>query len=168
MKIKSLTPTFTLAVALLLTACGGANLDPKEFIEEAARGGMGETQMSRIALQRSQNAEIKSFAEEMIGSHSKIDVELAGVAGKKGVTLPRETSSTQKSTASKLESLNGEAFDKEFVNALIKDHENTIKLFQTHASNSPDADIKAFAVANLPKFQEHLQHAQNLKAKMPQ
>lgn len=168
MKIKSLTTIFTLALAFVLLACARENLDPKEFIEEAARGGMGETQMSSIALQRSQNSEIKAFAEEMINSHSKINVELAGVAGRKGVILPRETSSTQKSTASRLETLNGEAFDKEFVNALIRDHENLIKLFQINASNSPDADIKAFAVANLPKLQEHLLHAQNLKAKMPQ
>lgn len=168
MKFTNLKSAALLTVALLLTACNETNPDPKNFIETAARGNLTEVQVSRIALQRSQNSEIKSFAQEMIEHHTAATNELAEIAGKKGVNLPREVSSSQSSQASRLEQMNGEAFDKQFVNVMLDDHNEDVKLFQTNANSSQDADIKAFAAKNLPALEAHLQRVKDLKAKMPQ
>lgn len=167
MKITNLKNVLILTLALLLAACGGASVDPKDFIEAATRGNLAEVQQSRIALQRSQNPEIKALAQEIIEHHTAATNELAAVAGKKGVNLPREVSSAQSSAASRLEQMSGEAFDKQFVNTMLDNHNDDIKIYQANAQNSQDADIKAYAAKTLPTLEAHLRRVAELKAKMP-
>ncbi|MDQ2746913.1 MAG: DUF4142 domain-containing protein, partial [Acidobacteriota bacterium] len=47
-----------------------------KFLSEAAQGGMTEIELSQMALEKSQNEEIKKYAQMMIEDHTKAGDEL--------------------------------------------------------------------------------------------
>lgn len=135
------------------------------FWMKAAQGGMMEVELGKLALQKSQNAEVKKFAQMMITDHDKANTELKTLAAKKNVTLPAEMSSSQKSTMEDLSKLSGAEFDKKYVEAMVEDHETDVELFEDNTGNS-DADIKAFATKTLPTLKSHLQMIKDIQSKM--
>jgi putative membrane protein len=64
-------------------------------------------------------------------------------------------------------SATGAAFDRAFIEAQIKAHQEAIALFEKQANGIGDADIKAFAQKQLPALRNHLKQAQDLQAKLP-
>ncbi len=156
-----------IAALIWLAGCSTAD-DPNKFITSAGNSGLAETQLSLIALQRSQTPEIKTYAQQMITDHTRTNTELAQLAGKKGVSLPREMDSAHKALARELEKLSGETFDKRYVDVMLEDHEKTITEFDTQIRVGSDSDVKAFARKQLPVLQEHLQMARDLRSKYPQ
>ena len=128
----------------------------RKFLEEAAQGGMAEVEMGRLATQRAGDASVREFGARMVSDHSAANAELKAIAAKKGMQLPSEVNSSQKSEIDKLSKMSGDEFDKEYMSAMVKDHEEDGKDFETQAKDGNDADIKAFAAKTLPKLQEHL------------
>lgn len=139
---------------------------PAAFMTEAARGGMAEIELSRLATTKSQNAEVKQYANQMIQDHTNASAELKQLAGKKSVTLPTDLDAEHKALKDKLSNLSGAAFDREYVNAMVADHEKTVDLFEAQAGGGTDADAKAFAAKTLPKLQGHLDMIKGMQTKM--
>ena len=63
-----------------------ANLSAKDktFVQNAAKGGMMEVAMGKMAEQSGQSADVKSFGKRMVTDHSKANNELMMLAEKKG------------------------------------------------------------------------------------
>lgn len=139
---------------------------PNGFMTEAAKGGMAEVELSRLATTKAQNAEVKKFAQKMIEDHTNANTELKQLASKKNVTLPSELDAAHKAVKDKLSGLSGAEFDKEYVNAMVTDHEKTVNLFKTQSDKGTDADAKAFASKTLPKLQGHLDMIKGIQGKM--
>jgi putative membrane protein len=98
----------------------------------------------------------------MIDDHTKANSELTRLAGQKNVTLPQEVNSDQKSEMDKLSKLTGADFDKEYIQYMVKDHEEDVAEFQKQANDGTDGDVKAFAAKTLPTLQSHLQMARDV------
>jgi putative membrane protein len=60
----------------------------------------------------------------------------------------------------------GAAFDRGFVEAQVKAHQEAITLFEKESSNGSDSDLKAFATKQLPALRAHLKQAQDLQTKL--
>ncbi|KAI3591515.1 hypothetical protein D9X30_3340 [Cupriavidus sp. U2] len=143
-----------------------AHSDSK-FIEDAAHSGHAEIEASKLAQQKSQNADVKSFADRMIHDHGKVGAELDALAAKKGVTTPKEPSTTQKSEIKALSALSGAKFDKMYASRIgVAAHESAVKTFREASNTAKDADVKAFAAKHLPDLEGHLQMARDLKKKV--
>jgi len=136
------------------------------FWADAAQSGMAEVALGNLALQKSQNEDVKRLAQMVVDDHSKANDQLKTLAASKSATLPADVSAKQKATMDKLNGLSGDAFDKEFVKTMVKDHEAAIKLFQKQADSGSDADVKAFATATLPTLRSHLDMANSLNTSM--
>ncbi len=139
---------------------------PNGFMTEAAKGGMAEIELSKLATTKAQNAEVKKYAQQMIQDHTNASAELKQLAGKKNVTLPTELDAEHKAIKDRLSGLSGAEFDKAYVNAMVSDHEKTVNLFKTQADGGMDADAKAFAAKTLPKLQGHLDMIKGIESKM--
>ena len=63
-------------------------------------------------------------------------------------------------------SATGAAFDRGFVEAQVKAHQEAIALFEQEATSGADAELKAFAQKQLPGLRNHLKQAQDLQAKL--
>ena len=64
------------------------NQEDKRFVQEAAAGGMAEVELSKIA-QKSENPDIKRFADRMVQDHMAANQELMSVTGGLGIDVPR-------------------------------------------------------------------------------
>jgi putative membrane protein len=141
---------------------GGAN----DFITEAAKGGMAEVELGKLASTKTQNAEVKKFAQKMVQDHSNANTELKSLAAKKNVTLPTDIGAEHKADMDKLSKLSGAEFDKEYVEAMVEDHEKDVKEFQMQADSATDPDVKAFAAKTLPTLKTHLEMIKSIQSKM--
>jgi putative membrane protein len=65
-----------------------------------------------------------------------------------------------------LQKLTGAAFDKEYLEDMISDHESTIALFAKYSLNASDTALKSFADNTQPALREHLKQARDLRAKI--
>ncbi len=146
---------------------GGAALSDadKKFINDAASGGLAEVEMGRLATKNGQSAEVKKFGQRMIDDHTKANNELSQLASSKGITPPKEPNSEQKSTMDRLSKLKGEAFDRAYMDDMVKDHTKDVAEFEKEANQGGDNDVKAFASKTLPTLQEHLRMAQSIAPK---
>jgi putative membrane protein len=54
-------------------------------------------------------------------------------------------------------------FDREYLEQMIDDHENVVKMFEKQSRDGEDTDAVAYARKHLSKMQQHLQHAIDLK-----
>ena len=150
---------------LLILACSSAK-DSAKFSTEAAQGGLAEVEMGRLAAQKAGNPSVREFGQRMVADHSKANAELKALAARKGLQLPSDMNSDQKSEMAKLEKLSGAEFDREYMSAMLKDHEEDVKAFETQSKEGNDADVKAFAAKTLPTLQEHLQMARDAAQKV--
>ncbi len=136
------------------------------FWNEAAQDGLAEISLGSLALQKSQNEQVKQLAQKVVDDHTAANNELTPLAASKSVTLPTSTNAKQKATYDKLSGLSGDQFDMEFVKTMVKDHESAVKLFQKQADGGKDADVKAFAAKTLPTLQGHLEMARSMNDSM--
>jgi putative membrane protein len=163
-KAKLALMTAALLGALSAQAQNLAKSD-QQMLLQLAQGNMAEIEAGKIALQKSQNTEVKAFAQQMIDDHTKGLQEVQSVAQSKGVTLPSEPDAKHKAMASKLNNLSGDAFDRTYLSqAGVADHKKTHALVQKVQSNAKDADVKALAAKLEPTVAQHLTHVTQLNA----
>lgn len=132
------------------------------FWMEAAQGGMAEVRMGELALQKSQNDEVRRFAQMMVDDHTRSNQELMTLAQGKNITLPTDVSNRHREAMEKFNRLSGADFDREYMKTQVKEHERMIKLFERQSEKGGDADAKAFATKTLPNLQSHRQMARTI------
>jgi len=134
----------------------GSSLSAKDktFMKKAAKGGMMEVAMGKLAEEKGQSEDVKSFGKRMVTDHGKANDELKSIAAKKGVQLPGKEH-TGKWTS-----------DKAYMNAMVKDHEKDLAEFKEEASSGSDPDVKKFADNTAKVIQEHLDLAKEIQAKL--
>ncbi len=143
-----------------------SSMDQK-FMMMAAKGGMCEIEMARLALQKSSNESVKQFAQKMIDDHTMAGDQLKQLASMKGVTLPMEADAKQMAMMTKMQGMSGMAFDMMYIKmAGVKDHQDMEKLFMKESMNGKDMDAKAWAAKTLPVVRMHLQMAREWTMKM--
>ena len=139
------------------------NKSDKKFIEDAAKLGNAEVEISQLAATHSQNGDVTSFAKTMIDDHTKANNELMELARNKGVDLAADDSHSRNKDLDKLNGMQGEKFDKEFVKKMVNDHKDAVKLFEKEAKDGNDSDLRNFASQTLPTLQHHLGMAEQLE-----
>jgi predicted outer membrane protein len=147
------------------TGSGAAKLSAadKKGIMDMAIANMAEVETGKLALSKSQNAEVKTFAQQMIDDHTKALTEVQTLAQSKGVTLPTELDAKHKAMSAKLEKLSGDAFDKAYMKqAGLADHKATHAKLKSITKNAKDPDVKATAEKTMPTVEQHLKAAQQM------
>ena len=138
-------------------------IDADDFVDEVSAKGIAEVESAKVALEKSNSADVRSFAQKMITDHTSANMKLANIASKKKLEVSTEAELTTKAKKFVLEQRDGESFDEAYANNQVSAHEATIELFQ-QAAVSDDAEIAAFAKETLPKLQHHLTLAKELAA----
>ncbi len=139
------------------TPAGGSSsvsAKDKVFMKKAAKGGMMEVAMGKLAEEKGQNDDVKSFGKRMVADHSKANDELKKIAAQKNAKLP-----TKEPTVSWTS-------DKAYMDAMVKDHEKDLAEFQEEAKSGSDPDVKKFADDTAKMVQEHLDLAKQTQSKL--
>jgi putative membrane protein len=139
------------------TSTGGnssLSAQDKTFMKKAAKGGVFEVTMGKLAEEKAQNEDVKSFGERMVTDHSKANDELKSIASKEGVQLPSKEPNVKWTS------------DKAYMNNMVKDHEKDLAEFKEEANSGSDPDVKKFADDTAKMIQEHLDLAKETQAKL--
>jgi putative membrane protein len=137
----------------------------RTFIKEAIGGGMAEVELSKIA-EKSENAEVKRFAERMIHDHTTANTELTAIATGLGVEMPKALDTDHQRVRGQLQSMHGNAFDREYMRVMVEDHDQAVKLFRQETSAGHDSQLKQFAQKTLPTIEEHQKMALDLSRRL--
>ena len=135
----------------------------KQFMIQAAQGGMAEVILGKLAAQRAASSSVKQYGQRMINDHTQANKELMALAARKGVTLPKDVNAKQKALRARLGQIPAPRLDRVYMNeAGVKSHVDQAALFQREAEQGQDPDVKALAAKILPTVQEHLQMARSI------
>src|SRR5215217_83043 len=70
------------------TGMGNMASQDRNFVMDAAMGGMMEVELGRVAAQQGASEAVKQFGQRMVDDHSAANTELMSLASSKGITLP--------------------------------------------------------------------------------
>jgi putative membrane protein len=143
---------------------GMANMTSQDrnFLQDAAMGGLMEVELGRVAAQKGTSDAVKQFGQRMVDDHSKANSDLMSVASSKGITLPTTLDEKHQKELTKLSAMSGAEFDRAYSKMMLSDHVKDVSEFEKQSTKGTDADLKAFASKTLPTLQEHLQLAKAL------
>lgn len=137
--------------------------DDRDFVMEAASGGLMEVTLGKLAQTNAASAQVKEFGQMMVTDHTKANTELKAVASKKNLTVSPTPAEKQQKMIDDLKTKKGADFDKAYVDMMVDDHKEDVSKFQDEANKGNDADVKAFAAKTLPVLQKHLDHIQKIQ-----
>jgi putative membrane protein len=137
------------------------------FILNAAKGGLAEIKMGKLAAEKAADPKVKEFGSKMVEDHQKANDELRHVANDKKVKWPDDLTDEQVATFKKLAQLSGPDFDRKYVQAMVEDHQKDVNEFQQEEERVQDTELKGFVTRTLPILQHHLEMAQDLQRQEP-
>lgn len=136
-------------------------IDTEDFLETAMAKGIAEVETSRLAVEKG-GPRVKEFANRMIEDHGNANRKLAEIASQENIETPDDATLMDRAKSMVLQVRDGDSFDEAYINNQIEAHEQSIELFRRAAVSDSEA-VKNFAVATLPKLEEHLEMAVSLK-----
>ena len=166
---QSIQETGTASATTTASTGGGMSAmspEEKEFVSKAGMGGMFEVQAGNLALQKSTNADVKSYAQRMVTDHGMANAELAQLATTKGLALPTELGGDHKGAFDHLNAMSGAEFDKSYMQHMVEDHDKAVADFDRVATTGADADLKSWAGKTLPVLKEHPTLAREVSSKL--
>jgi len=134
----------------------------REFIMNAAQDGIFHVEAGELAVQRASSEDVKKFGQHAIEHHTQINDELAQLASKKGVMLPKKMSKREREALDKVTKLSGSDFDKAYLEMEIKVHSKDLSAYQKELKDGKDPEVKAWAAKTVPMIEKHLKMARDL------
>jgi putative membrane protein len=136
-----------------------AKMDDATFVSMAAMSNLAEIHMGEIALQKTQNEEVRKHARLMIDDHKKAQAQLEQVTN---LPMPKEIDAKHKQMADKLSAASGADFDRLYAEMQADAHEQAIQLHTAQVERGSNGELKRLASELLPKLREHLTITQTL------
>ena len=107
------------------TGGAGANLkSDDDFVRDIAVKNMAEVELSRIALDKATNPDIRSFAQTMIDEHGAAGHKLKSVVSGQPIEWPAQLDDKHRKTADELAKKQGANFDRDYVEAMVEGHQD--------------------------------------------
>jgi putative membrane protein len=127
-----------------------------------------DVESGKLALEKSQNNDVRAFAQRMVGDHTAVNDQALALVKKLNVT-PEDNPTSQSLTKQaddarkKLTGLTGAAFDKAYVDNEVAFHKTVNSaLTTTLIPNAQNSELKSLLQNGLKMFEAHLEHAESL------
>lgn len=155
--------------------------DVRNFVDAMAVAGMAEVRLGNLALQRAASPDVKAFGQMMVKDHAKANDELKQVASRLKLEPIAQLDRKHQDVADRLSKLNGPAFDREYMAAMVQGHQEVLTQLQAQTTSRPTTGAEAsrtsgpganeqglteWAAKTLPVVQQHLVQAQQLQQKL--
>ena len=143
----------------------GMNTGPavdKAFVKKALEGNIGEIEMGKLALQKSNDDQVKQFAQRMVDDHGKMQEQLKPAAEQMGVKVPDGPSKSQMKSMDKMKALSGDAFDQAYIKDMVKDHKGDDSDFKMEAQSTQNPQLKQLVMQSDQTIESHLQQIEQI------
>lgn len=138
----------------------------------AYTAGVIDIEAAKLALSKSQNKDVREFAEGMVRDHEAVNVQALDLVKKLNVT-PEDNHTSQalaEAAATKrdeLAKLEGSAFDKAYVENEVAYHAQVNDALEKQLIPSAEnPELKSLLETGLKLFQGHRQHAEHVAASL--
>lgn len=168
-------PLPAIALALVIGAVANVNaatpapaINDAQIAHIAYTAGAIDVTAAQQALRKSQNPQVRAFAEEMARDHAAVNDQALALVNKLGVT-PQDNPTSQALASGaaaeqeKLEALSGDQYDKAYAANEIAFHKTVnAALSDTLIPSAQNAELKTLLETGLKLFQSHELHAAHL------
>ncbi len=136
------------------------------FLKKASQGNVDEVDLGQQALQKSDDQQVKEFAQKLVDDHTALQQKMAPFAAEAGLETPTSPDAEAAAEKVKLDVLKGKAYDKEFVRFNIKDHAKDLAEFRKEIATTGYPAFKTALVNGEQVIREHLEIANKLGKSM--
>lgn len=168
---QSATPQLTTKGPTVITPTDSSvkeKLTDNSFVEKAALSSMRDTELSNLALKKSQNKKLKKFAQKVGDASSTRMEKLKAVASTYRLEIPQQPSADQRAMIDQMQKLTGPAFDQAFVDVIKKVQDTTVGLYDNAAGQGTlNAELRVFAHQQLPLLRKNQKLAHALEPSAP-
>ena len=130
----------------------------QSFINQAIGMGEAESGMGRLADGKAASKPLRAFAARMTTEHTRANQQLAMLAKR----LNLQVAPPPDQPPPELLTTTGPEFDRQYLDLVIKSHQNMIALFESEANNGQDVRVKHYAGSMLPVLRHHLHEAETM------
>jgi putative membrane protein len=134
----------------------------RSFVKKALEGSMAEVQTGQMIVSKTDNDQVKQFAQRMVDDHTKLIDQAKPVAQQLGVQVPSGPDKKSQQMMNKLQGMSGDQLNKAYMKDMVKDHEKDLKEFKTEAQNAKDPQVKQLAEQGQQVIQSHLDEAKKV------
>lgn len=171
------------------TAGGGISASDKNWVNDQLSDGTAEVELAKMAKEHASTSDVKQFAQMMIDDHTKAGDQLKQIAATYAIPQDVKIDDKHKDLMETLSKLTGPDFDKEYMNAMVDDHQDAVQDLRSRvdenrslsdritgknpesaasvkpeaADNHVDASINQWAANTLPTVEHHLDRAKQIK-----
>jgi putative membrane protein len=133
----------------------------KSFIKDASEGSLAEVNFAKLALQKSQDPNVRKFAEKMITDHEMLIEKMKPFAVKYDVK-PSGTPVMAHAKYEELKMKSGISFDRAYVEAMVKNHNDDLQAFIKEENSTSDPELKATVEQGEKVVLEHTKMIDNI------
>jgi predicted outer membrane protein len=178
-------PLAAMFVCLFVTALTGSALAAPETTGKSANLGEALTvlhavgqwsiDLSKMADAKAKSDLVKGYAREMATKNADADAKLMSVAQKHGIEVAPLDAQTEdgkslldriKAETTLLSSVQGDAFDKEYMTLVTNTQQSVIHFLEVHKAAAKDPDVKQLIGDMTTTVQKRLKTAQDIMAKV--
>lgn len=136
------------------------------YVPNAAMGDMYEIMAADIALERSQNAEVKRLATMIKTDHADASNRFKAVIGALNppMTPPADLDERRQGLIDNLRSAGAADFDRVYLDQQVAAHGEALTLHRGFSDNTEAPTLAEHARSVVPKIEGHLRMAEQLKA----
>lgn len=136
--------------------------DANAYVMNAAISDLYEVQSSQLALERTQSAAVRSFAQQMITDHTATTNMLRPIATQAGITPPSALDTRRQEMLENLRAASADDFDDRYIDQQTAAHQEALTLHRTYAAQGDHSQLKSFAAQVAPRIEQHLGHVRGL------
>ncbi len=130
------------------TGGAGANLQKgPDFVRDVAAKDIAAIELSRLALDKAADANVKAFAQTMVNDHNASQNRLRTIVADQSIEWPAQADEKQKKTADELAAKQGAEFDREYIKAMVDGHQDLAAKLESRLDVQSVADWKTAAAA---------------------
>jgi putative membrane protein len=163
----------SIGVAVFVSACGvaafadqgtakpgrGISQQDQNFINTAYQANETELRLGQIAQDKATNEDVKNFAMHMVKDHTEIGHGMTSLISEERGAIPPTIDKDHMRRADEIAAKNGADFDRAYMDAMVKDHEEAVDLFEREANADVKTTTTAWAAKVLPTLKDHLKMA---------
>jgi putative membrane protein len=134
----------------------------KEFLVKVASCNNAEIEVGKLADKRSKSADVKDFANMLVKHHKAAYDKLGDLIKNRKIGVAAGLEKETRDEIKRLSKLEGNEFDRAFLDHMIREHKKAVSIFENQAKNGQEADIRDYAKELLPDLRMHLKKAEEL------
>jgi putative membrane protein len=154
------------AAALAPLRLSAQSDDDKTFLAFALQADQNMIALSAVAAQKASNAQVKTYAQQIVSEHGDMTATIAPFAPEWGVTPPKGPDAAHQQEIATLNGLSGAAFDRQYMAYMVDDHTTALKRFTSEARFCKDVPFRDAVNTGKDRETAHKSAAEAIQKKL--